>query len=226
MNQDLLNLASQLMWPYIQEKLGLGVQEGGEPGQGSEAAIKDKALLDVKNKLGSVAVLLGTRDTGKTTLAYRYAQFLGRPTFAVSPEQRPPSWITRVELKDIEDRVPVHSTLIVDDLPVVAGNRDYNQALVQKLEKIIPMCRHDRQWHLLFCSQSAAQADKFVLDCDIAFLKPQGILSADVERPFISKLYRDEVNPLFDRRDSFWVKRHAYCITRTWKGIIEISKVD
>jgi len=227
-NKEIIGIGLKLLSLYLRRQASpTSVAEplGGVTG-------KDKALLEVKNKDGSVTVILGTRDTGKTELAYRYAQFLGRPTFAVSPQQNPPTWITKIKLGDVEDRVPPRSTLICDDLPSYASNRDYNEELVKTLEKIIPMVRHERQppdfpvgeVHLVFCSQSAAQADKYILDCDLAFLKPLGLLYADLERPNIRKLYRELVDPEFDQKERVWILRHAYMLSRSWRGIIEISK--
>ncbi len=185
---------------------------------------KDRALQTVKNKEGSVTVILGTRDTGKSVAAYRVAEFFTRPTYAITPEQPPPGWVTRITLEEVEERVPKHSTIVLDDLPVTMGNRDYNNKLVQIMEKIIPMVRHEREWHLIFCSQSAAQADKYILDCELALLKPLGILMADVERPAINKIYREWVNPEFDGKSEIFVKKHAYMISRSFRGLISVAK--
>ena len=186
---------------------------------------KDIALNNVKKKDGSVGVLLGTRETGKTELAYRYAEFLDRRTYAVSPEQVPPRWIERIKLEEIDDKVLPFSTVILDDLPAYASNRDYNNHLIITLERLIPMCRHDRKLHLIFCSQSAAQADKYILDCDIAFFKPLGLLMAGIERPHIKRIYETLVNEHFDGKDDNFIKRHAYMLSRTYQGLITISRV-
>jgi len=206
----------------------------GEQLPDSNLSGKDAALADVKRKEGSIAVMLGTRDTGKTELSRRYAQFLGRPTYAVSPEQRTPSWITRVAATaDITvdsgmtiDDVPPMSTLIFDDLPAYASNRDYNDALVRSMERLMPMVRHERKLHLVFCSQSAAQADKYILDCDIAFFKPLGLLADDLERPNVKKVYKEFVNPHFDSKPHEWVIKHTYMMHREWRGLITVSKSD
>jgi len=193
---------------------------------------KDVALINIRQKKGSVIVLLGSRDTGKTELAYRLAEFLDRPTFAISPQQKPPDWITWIKLEEIETRVPSMSTLICDDLPSYFGNRDYNEALSRLLERIIPMVRHERmppdfpvgEVHLIFSSQSAAQADRYILDADAAFLKPLGLLMQDIERPHIAKIYRTLVDPEFEGKDDAWIQRHAYFLSRTYKGILEVKK--
>jgi len=203
--------------------------EGDKPKQVISYDGKDQALLAVKRKAGSVTTILGTRETGKTELAFRLAEFFGRPTFAVSPQQRPPRWIKRLNLDQIETEVPAFCTLICDDLPSYASNRDYNDALVRVLERIIPMVRHERQppefpvgqVHLIFCSQSAAACDKYVLDCDLAFFKPLGLLYQDLERPAIKKLYTDLISVEFDGHTDQWIQRHAFMFSRSWKGMIE-----
>ncbi len=195
---------------------------------------KDMALLNIKQKKGSVTVVLGSRDTGKTELCYRVAEFLGRPTFGIFPQQRPPPWITKLTLDDIFTKVPRMSTLICDDLPSYASNRDYNDLLIRALEKAIPMVRHEPhppeyplgEIHLIFSSQSAAQADKYILDADMVLLKPLGLLMGAVERPAVDKIYRTFVNPEFEGKDDNWIHKHSYLMTRTWRGIINVSKVE
>ena len=193
---------------------------------------KDVALVNLRQKKGSVIVVIGSRDTGKTELCYRLAEFLDRPAFAVSPQQKPPDWITWVKLEEILERVPPKSTLLMDDLPAYFGNRDYNEAFSRTLEKVIPMVRHEPhppefplgEIHLIFSTQSAAQADRYILDCDAAFLKPLGILMQDIERPHIAKIYRTLVDPEFEGKDDTWIQKHAYMISRTYKGILEVKK--
>ena len=186
---------------------------------------KDAALSNLKKKKGAVTVLLGTRGMGKTELAYRLAEFLGRKTYAVSPEQRPPPWIERIKPENILEVKP-WSTVICDDLPAWASNRDYNEALVQSLEKLIPMVRHEKCIQLIFSTQSAAQADKYILDCDMAFLKPLGLFKDDFERPNIAKIYRTHVDAVFEGKNDYFIVRHAYMWSRSYKGLIEIKKAS
>lgn len=184
---------------------------------------KDSELLALKQKEGAVVVILGTRGTGKTELAYRLAEFINKPIFAISPEQAPPPFIKRIALEEL-DTVPPRSTVIADDLPVYASNRDYNDKLIRMLEKLIPMVRHERKIHLIFCSQSAAQADKYILDCDMAFFKPRGLLTADAERPNIYRIYRNWVDPVFEGKSDYWIVTHAFMLSRRFKGVIEVKK--
>lgn len=221
MNQNLVALGIKLLLYYMSQKQQTIQQDGPVA---VDVSAKDRSLLTFKNKLGAVAVLLGTRGTGKTELAYRLAEFVDKPTFAVSPEQAPhPNFIRRIEIGEIET-VPSDSTLICDDLPVYASNRDYSDSLVRALEKLIPMVRHERRMHLIFCSQSSAQADKYILDCDIAFFKPLGLLYDDLERPNIRRIYRDLVDPCFAGKSEEWIVRHAYMLAREFKGIVEVRK--
>jgi len=188
---------------------------------------KDVALINLRQKDGAVVVILGARGTGKSELAYRLVEFLDKPAFAVSPEQKPhPTFIQRINLDEIDERVPPGSTLLMDDLPVYASNRDYSDALVKNLERIIPMVRHERKLHLIFNSQSSAQADKYILDCDMAFFKPLGLLYNDFERPNIRRIYQKEVDQHFEGKSDDWIVRHAFMWSREYKGLIGVKKVS
>ena len=233
MNNELsiFNLCLKLA-PYL---LGMNRQIQAPPTRTASPILteKDLALLNLRQKLGSVTVVLGSRDTGKTELCWRLMEFLDRPAYAVSPQQKPPSWITWIkEPNDIFTMVPPDSTLLMDDLPSLMSNRDYSEPFTRAVEKAIPMVRHEPnppdypigQIHLIFSSQSAAQADRYILDCDAAFLKPLGLLMADVERPAITRIYKTLVDPEFAGKDDYFIQRHAYMMSRTFRGLIEVKK--
>jgi hypothetical protein len=107
---------------------------------------------------------------------------------------------------------------------------DYHDELVQIINRAIPMVRHERQppefpigkVHLIFCTQSTAAADRYILDCDAAFFKPLGLLIE--ERPHVAKIYKNFVDPEFDNKPKDWVLSHAYMMTPAWRGIISISQ--
>jgi len=222
MDKLVVGLLYRYIYPWLQYKL-----QPQQPSNVITYSEKDQALLNIKRKDGAVIVLLGTRDTGKSELAYRLAEFLGKPTYAVSPEQKPhPKFITRITPDEIFGKVPPGSTLICDDLPAWMSNRDYGETLVQAVEKLIPMCRHDKKIHLIFCSQSSAQADKWIMDCDMAFLKPLGLLYDDMERPNIRRIYKNNVDQHFEGKSDAWIVRHAMMWSRTYKDIIEVKKAD
>lgn len=224
------------MAPYVanHDTLG-GIEELLRSGNDSEYQIadesgrlsaKDYELLTLKKKLGAIVIILGTRGTGKSNLAYRLAQFIGKPIYAITPEEAPPSWVRRVTLENFQELVPPSSTLVLDDLPVYMGSHDYHDALVQAVEKIIPMVRHERQWHVIFSSQSSVIADKHILDCDLAFMKPLGLLIGAEERPSIARLYRNYVDPAFAGRSERFILSHAFMMSRTYQGLISINKVS
>ena len=236
-NKLLMGVGVKVLLPYLlgKGKLVSDMLAGANMQQPAmEITGKDDALINLRNKLGSVVVLLGTRDTGKSELAYRLAEFLGRPTFAVSPQQKPPSWIKWLTLEQIFTEVPRKSTLIMDDLPAYLSNKDYNESLSRAVEKVIPMVRHEPtppefpigEIHLIFASQSAAQADRYILDCDMAFFKPLGLLFEDMERPHIKRIYTQWVEPVFFGQSDKWIQRHAYMWSRTYRGLIAIKKVE
>lgn len=186
---------------------------------------KDVALIELRQKEGAVIVILGTRGTGKTELAYRLAEFIDKPIYAVSPEQNPrPDFIQRIKLEEI-NTIPPGSTLILDDAPTYISSRDYHEALVREVEKIIPVVRHEKKLHLIVISQSGSFIDKWTLDAEAVFLKPPSILIMDVERPGIRKIYQ-VANQYFEGQNSDWVRRHAFMVTPTWRGIIEVKMVE
>ncbi len=193
---------------------------------------KDQALMEVKRKAGSVTVVVGTRETGCTTLCLRLAEFFGRPTYAVSPQETPPYWVKSVTLSEALSIIPENSTLILDDLPVYMGHRDYNETDVKRMEKAIPMVRHEKhppefligKVHLIFRTQSLAEADKYIGGCDLAFFKPQGLLTADMERNYAQRIYRKEVNPYFAGRSHDFILKHAWMKHQMYCGPITITK--
>lgn len=228
---DLLSLGIKLFFAY--QKLQAKQQQRGQEvvGQTFQTVTdKDTALLELKQKAGSVSVLIGTRDTGKSVLSRRLAEFLGRPTYVVSPQQATPTGMIRIDLKDIMEKVPEYSTLVLDDVPAYLSNRSYHEELTQVIERAVPMVRHPRQppefpigcVHLIFCTQSSSAADKYILDCDAAFFKPLGLLIE--ERPNVARIYKNYVNQEFEGKDTMWIKQHAFFMCPTYKGIISIGE--
>jgi len=179
--------------------------------------------MNLKKKLGAVILILGKRESGKTVLAYRLSEFLNRPTYVVSPNQKPLPWMTSIKLEDVEN-VPPKSTLLLDDIPVYLSSKDYHESLVRNVEKLIPVVRH-KGIMLIFCSQTSGFADKWVMDADAIFLKQFSILYADIERPAVKKLM-DKAAPYFEGKSEIWLKKHSYFITDSFEGIISISKAS
>ena len=193
-----------------------------QPQPQQEPSGKDRALLNLKNKEGAVILILGKRESGKTVLAYRLAEFLERPTYVVSPNQKPLPWMIETKLEDIGE-IPPKSTLLLDDIPVYMSSRDYNEALVRNVEKVIPIARH-RGIILIFISQTSGYADRWVMDTDAVFLKQSSILYADIERPAVKKLM-DRAAPYFANQTEIWQKKHSYLVTDSWEGLISVSMV-
>jgi hypothetical protein len=228
---NLLELCIKVV-PYLLGYNRPSYQDIPVPSSNLTLTEKDLALLNLKSKDGSVILAIGSRDTGKTELCYRLAEFLGRPTYAVSPQQVPPSWIQHITLEEVLTEVQPDSTLIMDDLPAYMSNRDYNEGMIRVMEKSIPMVRHDPsppefplgRIHLIFSTQSTAQADRYIMDCDAAFFKPLGLLMGDIERPNIARMYRNEIDPCFAGKNDMFIKKHAYMMSRTFKGMIEVNK--
>ena len=216
MNANLLFGIAYKLAPYFLQK----VQPRAKV-QYKVLSDKDEALLRLKRKDGAVILILGKRESGKTILSHRLAMFLDRTTYAVTPNQRPPDWITKIELDDIEE-VPPNSIILLDDVPVYMSSRDYNDAKVRSIEKLIPVARH-KKIMLIFISQTSGFADRWVMDADAIFLKQSSILYADIERPAVKKLI-DKAAPHFEGQSEYWAKRHCYLITDSWEGMLEVRK--
>ncbi len=184
---------------------------------------KDVALVKLRQKDGAVILILGKRESGKTILSHRLAEFLDRPSYAITPNQHPPEGIKEIKLEDIES-VPPNSTLILDDLPVYMSSRDYSETLVRNVERLIPVVRH-KKIMLIFISQTSGFADRWVMDADAIFIKQCSLLYADLERPAVKKLM-DRALPHFKDRSDEWIKRHCYLITDSWEGLLEVKMVN
>lgn len=199
------------------------------PGQAlpaGELELADTPCVELlRRKDGSVTIIIGRRESGKTVLGYRLAELLGRPVYAVSPEQKPPTGVTRIDIEELDTEPPPNSTLFLDDIPVYASQRDYGVAAVRVLEKLIPVVRHDRKLHIISATQSSGLSDKFILDADMVLLKPANLLFGDLERPAVSRFYR-EVQPLFDEMSEYAQKRYVYVLTQGWRGMVRVLKPE
>lgn len=176
----------------------------------------------LKHKDGAVVLILGMRETGKTTAAMRLAEIIDRPTYAVSPEQTPPKWIYELKIEQLADLPPPKSTLLMDDLPAYMSSKDYGDVFVRNVERIIPVCRHKRKMILIFCSQTSGQADKWCMNADLILLKPPDLLFEDTERGAVAKLYKNVI-PIFDKMSDTQMRKHIFVLSRTWKGLCRVN---
>jgi len=206
----------------LMEKLGISGEQGNGHSSGEQEIGDLSSIAALRRKDGSVTVLIGRRESGKTVLGYRLAEILGRPTYAVSPEEKPPKGVTELSFEELEDQPPVRSTLLLDDIPVYASQHDYTSQSVRTLEKIIPMVRHRRKLHLICSTQSSGLSDKFIMDADLVLLKPANLLFADIERPAVARIYR-QVQPLFDQMTEYSRRRHVFVLAQDWKGMVRVQ---
>ena len=179
-------------------------------------------IIKLRHKEGSVIIVLGRRESGKTVVCQRLAEIIGRPTYMVSPEQKPPNWIQELKLEQLAELPPPNSTLILDDLPTYMGSRSYQDALVQQVEHLIPVVRHRRKIILIFSSQTSGQADKWVMDADLIIMKAMGWLYSEVERPAVKKL-ADSIMPAFRSMSEYQQKRHCFLFSDDYKGLVRID---
>ncbi len=123
----------------VLESLGLsGTQaptDSDEASSGEPEIGDTKSISTLRQKAGSVTVLIGRRESGKTVLGYRIAELLGRPIYSVSPEQTPPKGVGELDLEQLDEEPPPYSTLFLDDLPAYMGTHDYSNKFVRVVEK-------------------------------------------------------------------------------------------
>ena len=217
----LFNLLANIAISLINEKLQ-GQQEQQKT-QGFPEVWDVPVVKDLVNRDGSVVLILGRIETGKTVLGYRLCQGLQRPIYAISPEQTPPEWAKEIKLEEIAEKPPPNSTLFCDDLPLYASQRDYYDTYVRTLERIIPVVRHKRRIHLLFSAQSSGMIDKFVMAANMIFFKPPNLLFLDIERPSVRAIYR-KLMPIFNQMTEDQLKRHAFLWAQNWRGLVRIDK--
>ena len=203
------------------ERLGISLDEPRERELYPELGeIPDVRAL--KRKAGSVTAIIGARDMGKSVVGYRLMEILGRPQYAVSPEQRPPRGITRLKFTDLDNEPPPFSSLFLDDIAVHMSSRDYTGPDVRQVEKLFPMVRHERKLHLISAAQLASIVNKYVLDADLVILKAPSIIYKDIERQMVKTL-QDRASQVWAGKSDWWLQRHCYVITRRWEGIARVA---
>ena len=179
-------------------------------------------IMGLCSKQGAVVLILGRRESGKTILSQRLGEIIGKPVYAVSPEQSPPDWIHELKLAQLDEYPPPHSTLILDDIPAYMSSRDYQDSLVQQVERIIPVVRHKRKLILIFSTQSSGLSDRHIMDADVVILKPANLLFGDLERPAVARLYK-RVMPIFDDMSEYQQKRNCYVLSQGWEGLCRVN---
>ena len=216
MNKSLLNFGLNILLSKI------NTQEA-KPEASTIPELGDVSpVLSLRQKEGAVVVVLGRRGSGKTILCQRLAEIIGRPVYAVSPEETPPKWITELQPTQLEELPPTWSTLYLDDIPSYMSSRDYSDIFVRQVETMIPMVRHRRKLILIFAAQLASQADKYVLDADLVILKAPSILYADVERAGVKKL-QDRAMQHWKGRTDRWLQRHCYIVSHLGEGLVRVN---
>jgi intein/homing endonuclease len=159
-----------------------------------------------------------------STLALRLGELIGRPVYAVSPEDDPPAGVTAVSLKDI-GRIPQFSTLILDDAQVYAGSQDYWNPWVKKLNAIIPLVRKRRKLVLIIATQVSALVEKHVMQADLSIFKPLTAHYEVLERGPVVKLGRIS-EPYFAGLSREQQQRVAVVFGRypPWTGMVTINR--
>jgi len=204
------------------EKMGIPLEDPSAVSSSYPELGEIPDVRALRRKAGSVTAVIGARDMGKSVVGYRLMEILGRPPYAVSPEQRPPSWVKRLKFTELDNEPPPFSTLFLDDIVVHMSSRDYMEPYVRQVEKLFPMVRHERKLHLISAAQLASLVDKYVLDADLVILKAPSLLYKDIERQMVKTL-QDRAAHIWSGKSDHWLQRHCYVITRRWEGVARVS---
>jgi len=200
----------------------LGIKQNTVDGSVVPELAEIPCITGLRRKAGAVILLIGARETGNTTEGLRLAEIIGRPTYGIFPEQKPPSWVTPLTLKQLDKEPPPFSTLFCDDAPIYAGNRDYHKSEVQFLEKMIPVCRHLRKIILIFRVQTSGQADRWMMDADLVSFRELNPLWGETERSSVLRLYK-QIQPEFLKMSEHQKLRHCYLVHKSWQGWARID---
>ena len=179
-------------------------------------------IQNLKKREGAIITIFGRPLGGKTICAYRLAEIIGRPTYAISPEQKPPPWIEELKISDIADKPPPYSTLIADDILSYFSSRDYNEPFAQAMESIIPAARHRRKLIVILVAQTSGLADKYGLRSDLVILRAPDLLYEDIERSSIKKL-QDRAASYWEGKSEGWLQRHAYIVSYDYAGLCRVN---
>jgi len=219
-----INPIAALIINLTLDKLGLFGNDQQEEESYSEPELEDTlSVRMLKRKEGSVTLIVGCRESGKTVLGYRLAELLGRPIYAVSPEENPPSGIAELKFEELDEQPPPRSTLFLDDLPAYMGSRDYQNRFVQVVERLVPIVRHKRKLHLIFSTQLASLSDKYAMDADCVIFKPPSLLYEDIERASVRRR-QDAIAHIWEGKSEDWIHRHCYILSHREKGLVGVQK--
>jgi len=200
----------------------LGYKQGATVNSDVPELAQIPMVTALRRKTGAVILFLGARETGNTTEMLRIAEIIGRPTYGVFPEQKPPSWVTELKFSELAKEPPPFSTLILDDLPVYMNSRSYMDKAVQVVEQMIPVVRHRRKLIMMFRAQTSGQADRHAMDADLVSFKIANPLWIDSSRPGVTRVYKD-IDPEFRKMSEHQQLTHCYLIGRAWQGWARID---
>lgn len=142
----------------------------------------------------SVIAILGKRGSGKSSLAFRVAEYFRwtAPVYVVGlpagTHRYLPDWVgAKPELKD----VPPDSIVIVDESYILYHARSSMTAHAKALSEMLNLSRQRNQT-LIFVSQESRQIDRNILSAaDVVIFKEPGMLQHCFDRPELRDIAKD-----------------------------------
>jgi len=227
--------------PRVQNVIEAIIGSGEEPADEQDGQDPRGAILELqrlKAAEGAVILIVGAIETGKTVLALKLAQYLESPTLMVTPFEKPPSWIKKVEFDHVTKwitekdyyHLPPGCVLVLDDLPAYASIRKLGTTEMNAMESIVPVVRHwgedegfeQKGIKIVFITQTTGFVDKYFGQGSTVFYKPLPIFYADTERG-ASKKMADRAMEFFRQFNEEEQKRYAWMVTQRFEGPITIA---
>ncbi|MBU3940329.1 MAG: hypothetical protein KKH88_00155 [Nanoarchaeota archaeon] len=187
----------------------------------SEVGSHEKFLDQITNH-STVVLLTGRRGSGKSSLGMRFLELFhyktGQNCYVLGYEDsKLPRWIKKVESLD---KVPVNSTVLIDEGAIFFSSRDSMKKSSKDLGKIMAIARH-KNLTLILIAQSSAMIDLNVLRlADIVLLKEPSLLQTKFERKGIKDMY-ERVSKIFkDLKEDDIKEKYFFVWSDDFEGLL------
>lgn len=154
-----------------------------------DEAAKKRFIKALVNMETALLLILGAKGTGKTALSMRLLDLYGehgKKLYALSIGNLP----THIQgIEDLEE-LPNGSAVVLDDTNILFSNTSYYTDAGRMLHKLITLARH-KELIIIANSHQSAAVNRYLLQADALFLKPQNTLVEAYERRALLRLVQE-----------------------------------